>query len=109
MRSMQAGRIVCGVMALVLGAGALTGAAGADGKTIAEFTAGMECQPGFVPLCWDGKTGKLYMEVSRFGEDLLYVASQASGLARLFRKQRRGQAPLRDGGICAQARVTSNA
>lgn len=78
MRGMPVGRIVCGVMALVLGA--LTGAAGADGKTIAEFTAGMECQAGFVPLCWDGKTGKLYMEVGRFGEDLLYVTSQASGL-----------------------------
>ncbi|MFQ5694712.1 MAG: hypothetical protein ACE5HB_01850, partial [Terriglobia bacterium] len=34
-------------------------------KTIAEFTRGMECQPGFLPLCWDARQGKLYLEVGR--------------------------------------------
>ncbi|MGH9813540.1 MAG: DUF5117 domain-containing protein, partial [Candidatus Acidiferrales bacterium] len=48
--------------------------------TIAARTAGLECQPGFVPLCWDAKKGALLVEVSRFGEDFLYVASLASGV-----------------------------
>ena len=49
-------------------------------KTIAARTAGLECQSGFVPLCWDAKEGALLLEVSRFGEEFLYVTSLASGV-----------------------------
>ena len=68
------------VVCLVLGSLPAAVVAAVDTKTIAEFTAGMDCQPGFVPLCWDPAAGKLYMEVGRFGQDLLYITSQASGL-----------------------------
>lgn len=67
------------VCALVLG-GAGSAQAAPQKKTVSEFTAGMECQAGFVPLCWDAAKGKLYMKVSRLGQDFLYVTSQASGL-----------------------------
>ena len=67
------------VQLLVVLAVPLAGQA-AEPKSIREFTAGMECQTGYVPLCWDAAKGKLYMEVGRFGGDFLYVASQASGL-----------------------------
>ncbi|MCI0401915.1 MAG: DUF5117 domain-containing protein, partial [Acidobacteria bacterium] len=49
-------------------------------KTIAQRTEGLECQPGFVPICWDAKKGALLLEVSRFGEEFLYVVSLASGV-----------------------------
>jgi hypothetical protein len=54
-------------------------AAQEEPKTIAARTAGLECQAGFVPLCWDAKKGAVLLEVSRFGEDFLYVTSLASG------------------------------
>lgn len=48
-------------------------------KTIAERVAGLECQQGFVPFCWDEEKGTLLLEVSRFGEEFLYVTSLATG------------------------------
>ncbi|MGH7506011.1 MAG: zinc-dependent metalloprotease, partial [Longimicrobiales bacterium] len=48
--------------------------------TIAEKTAGLESQDGFVPVHYDPRTGKLYLEVARFGEELLYLNSLATGL-----------------------------
>lgn len=47
--------------------------------TLAERTAGLDCQPGFVSFCWDPKKGALLLEVDRFGEDFLYLISLASG------------------------------
>ncbi len=46
--------------------------------TIAQKTAGMKHLDGFLPLDWDAKQGKLYLEIPRFGSDgrtpdLLYV------------------------------------
>ncbi|MDH4350921.1 MAG: DUF5117 domain-containing protein, partial [Gemmatimonadota bacterium] len=46
---------------------------------IAEYTGGMERQDGFFPIHWDGKTGRLLMEV-RLDEEFLYLTSLATGL-----------------------------
>ncbi|HKR66001.1 MAG TPA: zinc-dependent metalloprotease [Thermoanaerobaculia bacterium] len=35
---------------------------------------------GFVPLQWDAKSGKLLMEITRFGEDMIWQVSLASGV-----------------------------
>ena len=35
---------------------------------------------GFIPLYWDADTGKLSMEISRFGEELLYQTGLPAGL-----------------------------
>lgn len=37
--------------------------------TIQEKTAGMKHADGLIPLDWDGKTGKLYLEISALGPD----------------------------------------
>src|ERR1700722_15101822 len=37
--------------------------------TIAQKTAAMKHLDGFVPLDWDAKTGKLYLEIPRFNSD----------------------------------------
>ncbi len=52
--------------------------------TIAQKTAAMKHLDGFVPLDWDAKTGKLYLEIPRFNSDgktpdLLYVVSLPYG------------------------------
>jgi hypothetical protein len=48
--------------------------------TIAERTAGLECQDGFIPICWDASEGKLLMEVERLGEEFLYLNYLATGV-----------------------------
>jgi hypothetical protein len=59
---------------------ASSGQAGAQQNTIAGKTAGMQRQDGYFPIVYDGKTGKLLLEVSRVGEDFLYLNSLATGV-----------------------------
>jgi hypothetical protein len=47
---------------------------------IAEKTAKLTKLDGFVPLYWDVENGKLLMEISRFGEELIWQVSLASGV-----------------------------
>ena len=47
---------------------------------IEEKVATMEKLDGFFPLYWDTTSGKLYMEIARFDEDVLYVRGLASGV-----------------------------
>lgn len=48
--------------------------------TIKAKVAGMEARPGFFPLYWDAKAGKLWLEISRFDDDFLYYDSLPAGL-----------------------------
>ncbi len=48
--------------------------------TIAEKTEGMERHPGYIPFYWDEKEGKLWLELSRFDEEFLYVNSLTAGI-----------------------------
>ena len=48
--------------------------------SIASRTKGLRKIDGFFPLYWDESQGKLWMEVSRFGEEFLYQVALASGL-----------------------------
>ncbi|GGF30474.1 zinc-dependent metalloprotease [Echinicola rosea] len=48
--------------------------------TIAEFVEGMEIKPGFFPLYWDDNTGKIWLEIPKTEEEILYYPSLASGL-----------------------------
>src|SRR5689334_14736676 len=43
-------------------------------------SAAMQKLDGFIPLYWDADTGKLYMEISRFGEEFLYQTGLPAGL-----------------------------
>lgn len=48
--------------------------------TITEKVAKMKALPGFFPLYWDDRAGKMWLEVSRFDTDFLYVSSLPAGL-----------------------------
>jgi hypothetical protein len=48
--------------------------------SIADRTNGMTRMEGFVDLYWEETTGHLFLQIDRFGEELLYQVSLASGL-----------------------------
>ena len=48
--------------------------------TIGQKTAGMQGLPGFFPCYWDGREGKLWLEIDRFDAEFLYVESLAAGI-----------------------------
>ena len=52
----------------------------ADLPTINEKTEGMKQMDGYVPVYWDADTGTLWLEVSRFETNFLYVSSLPTGL-----------------------------
>jgi hypothetical protein len=49
-------------------------------SSIADRTRGMTRMEGFVDLYWEDTTGHLFLQIDRFGEELLYQVSLASGL-----------------------------
>ncbi|CAA9217962.1 MAG: FIG01099937: hypothetical protein [uncultured Cytophagales bacterium] len=51
-----------------------------DAPTIGALTAGLEKSDGFLPFYWDGKKGRLYLEIRRFDTELLYYPSLAAGV-----------------------------
>jgi hypothetical protein len=48
--------------------------------TIEAKSAGMQRLDGYVPLFWDEAGGKLYLEIARFGVEMLHSTGLASGL-----------------------------
>jgi hypothetical protein len=48
--------------------------------SIADKTRGLTRLDGFIPLYWDGGAGKLWMEIPRLGEELLYITGAPTGL-----------------------------
>jgi hypothetical protein len=55
-------------------------AARAAMPTIEAKTSGMQRLDGFVPLHWDEAEGRLYLEIARFGVELLHSNGFAAGL-----------------------------
>jgi Met-zincin/Domain of unknown function (DUF5117) len=49
-------------------------------KPAAEAAAATQNLEGFIPLRWDSESGKLLMEITRFGEELIWQVSLASGV-----------------------------
>src|SRR5947209_4042380 len=43
-------------------------------------TAHLQKLDGYIPLYWDAENGKLLMQISRFGEELLYQSSLPAGV-----------------------------
>ena len=69
----------CILVLILLSAGAFA----ADTKpssTIHNFGASMKRLDGFFPLRWDGKAGRLYLEISKFDQDFLLISSLSYGL-----------------------------
>ncbi len=50
--------------------------------SIADRTEGMEKKDGFIPVYWDAKTGKIFLEIGRFREELLYYPSLPAGMGQ---------------------------
>jgi hypothetical protein len=48
-------------------------------QTISTKTAGMKHIEGYLPLDWDAKTGKLYLEITHLDTDILYTHSLPYG------------------------------
>jgi hypothetical protein len=53
-----------------------------DGEipSISEKTEGMEKMDGFIPMYWDAKAGKIWLEISRFDEEILHYSSLPAGI-----------------------------
>ncbi len=49
-------------------------------STIESKTAKLQKFDGFIPLFWDAENGKLFMQLSRFNEELLYQVSLPAGV-----------------------------
>ena len=48
--------------------------------SIAEKTRGMLAIPGYFPLYYDGKAGRVWMEISRWNIEFLYIDSLPAGI-----------------------------
>lgn len=76
--------LTCAVFACAVttGAAAQDKPAAATDKpsTIAEKTKGAEKMDGFMPLYWQASSGKLFLEIPRFNQELLYQISLPAGL-----------------------------
>ena len=57
-----------------------TSASPATPVTIAAKTAGLEKLPGYVPLYWDARAGKLWLEINEWRTEFLYVNSLSAGV-----------------------------
>src|SRR5262245_4675252 len=51
-----------------------------EDKTISAKSGAMQKIDGFIPIFWDAANGKLWMEISRFNTELLYVGSLPAGV-----------------------------
>lgn len=56
------------------------GANAAPPASIEDKTASMKKLDGYIPTYWDEREGKLYLEISRFGEEMIHVNGFAAGL-----------------------------
>jgi hypothetical protein len=72
-------------LAVVVAAPTTSHAQGRGGEaqrppSIEEKTRGMHRLDGFFPLYWDQAAGKLWLEIPRFGAEVLYITGIAAGL-----------------------------
>src|SRR6185295_10007338 len=67
------------LVAVILSAGAFHSLS-AQLPSIADKTKAMQRIDGFIPLYWEESAGRLWLEIGRFNEDLLYVESLPWGI-----------------------------
>src|SRR5260370_41678503 len=48
--------------------------------TISTKTASLQKMPGYFPIYWDDKAGKLWLEIDKFDTEFLYVNSLPAGI-----------------------------
>src|SRR5690349_15701114 len=59
--------------------------------SIAEKSRGMERRDGFIPLYWDAAAGKLWLEIRRMGQEMIYQVSLPAGIGSIVVGLDRGQ------------------
>jgi hypothetical protein len=47
--------------------------------SVSAFAQNVERRDGFIPMVWDAEQGKLFFEISKFDQDILYFTSVAKG------------------------------
>ena len=50
------------------------------GASIDQKTKSMDKMTGFFNMYWDGSTGKIWLEISKFDQEFLYVNSLTAGV-----------------------------
>jgi hypothetical protein len=75
----------------------------APAQTISSKTAGMKHMDGYLPLDWDAKAGKLYVEIPHLNTDMLYTHSLPYGTGSNDLGLDRGQ--ISDGEIVRFERI----
>ena len=55
-----------------------------EDKSISVKTAGLQKIDGYMPLYWDAASGKLWLEITRFNQELLYQVSLPAGPVQAF-------------------------
>ncbi|CAN5348654.1 zinc-dependent metalloprotease [soil metagenome] len=78
-RSSSTTRAVLALLCLLLTTAAPAVAQGGV-PSIAERTRGMERRDGFLPIYWDAAAGKLWLEIPRLEQELIYLHSMPAGL-----------------------------
>ncbi len=51
-----------------------------ESQSLSARTAGLRKMEGFAPLYWDERTGKMWLEISRFNQEFLYVTALSAGV-----------------------------
>ena len=68
------------LLCLLLCVGPLWAQTKPEDKTLAGKIAGLQKIDGYMPLYWDAASGKLWLEISRFNQELLYQVSLPAGV-----------------------------
>src|SRR5680860_280159 len=79
-RLASASRAALLVLVTLFASAASMSAQGDSIPSISEKTEEMVRMDGFMPLYWDEDDGKVWLEISRFGEELIYVSSLPTGV-----------------------------
>jgi hypothetical protein len=72
--------IVLVTSCLIAAAPLAAGQANLPDSSIAAKVRGLQKIDGYVPLYWDEQSGRMWMEISRFGTELLYQVSLPAGV-----------------------------
>src|SRR5690606_1154294 len=67
------------IVAALVGSPAVAPAQPERAPGIAERTAGLEREEGFLPFYWDEARGRVLLEIPALDEDVLYYVSAATG------------------------------
>ncbi|HEX8797463.1 MAG TPA: DUF5117 domain-containing protein, partial [Terriglobales bacterium] len=70
------------LLAMVLSSAFLFAADTTPTPTIHDFGANMKATDGLFPMFWDAKSGRLYLEINKFDQDLLFLTSLPYGLGQ---------------------------